>query len=243
MHCKNKIETYSVAIKNCADAMAKDIWFNAFKSTSYIYREKKRIFKITLFSVGEHNISNSLLAIKCALIENISHDIIQESFFKEKTIDGRFEIVCKSPTVIIDYAHTCAAFENVIKFIKAMKNIEQNIITVFGCGGERDKSKRPKMARISEMYSDFSIITSDNSRSENLDDIISEIELGFSKNAKYTIIKNRKKAIEYSIRKARGNDIVLIIGKGHEKYTIDAEGYHRFDERDIISQTVKEPKS
>jgi len=236
-------ETYGVAIRNDADAIAKDITNDAFESVSYIYRERNSIFKINLFTIGEYNVLNSLLAIKCALLSGIDNSIVKESFNYRMIIDGRCEIISREPMVIIDYAHTCAALEKVLKTIKTIKNKEQNIFTVFGCGGERDKTKRPKMAEVSELYSDFSIVTSDNARSENASEIIAEIIKGFKSAEKHAVIENRKAAIEYAISNAQKKDIILIIGKGHERYNIDAEGYHSFDERKIITEAIKEKKA
>ena len=237
---QNNIECYGVAIKSDADAVAGDIWYKGFKSTAYTYKENERAFKVKLSCVGEYNISNSLLAIKCALTEGVPEKVIREALALGKKIEGRFETISKKPQVIIDYAHTEAAMKSILSFIKSTRQDGQRIITVFGCGGERDKEKRPKMAMISEIYSDFSIVTSDNSRKERPADIISDIEAGFIDKAKYTVIENREDAIRFSVAIARESDIVVIIGKGHERYNIDSEGYHNFDERSIILNAVKE---
>lgn len=237
------IDTYSIAIYNEADAKAKDIISNGFKGCSYIYSEPNSIFKIKLHSSGEYNILNSLLAIKCASLSGIGEEVITKSFECQKGIDGRFEIISENPMVIIDYAHTFAAFQTILKFVKETKKTEQKVISVFGCGGERDVLKRPKMAFISETFSDFSIVTSDNSRGENLRKIISEICQGFTDTKKYCIIENRADAITTAIECARDIDIVLVIGKGHERYNIDESGYHSFDEREIILKALKERKT
>jgi len=236
------IDVYTVGIKNNADAIAKDINLKGFCGASYVYRESNTIFEIDLCYPGIYNISNSLLAAKCALLCGIDSKIIRSSFLKEKAIDGRFEIVFEKPTVIIDYAHTYIAFENILELVKKAKKQEQKIITVFGCGGERDKYKRPKMAKISENFSDFSIVTTDNSRGESPKKIISDITDGFVKKESYTVIENRAEAIGYAIKIANEEDVVLIIGKGHERYNIDSEGYHSFDEREIIKNALKEKK-
>jgi UDP-N-acetylmuramoyl-L-alanyl-D-glutamate--2,6-diaminopimelate ligase len=237
------IDVYTVGIKSAADAIAKDINLKGFHGASYVYRECNTIFKIDLCYPGIYNISNSLLAAKCALICGIDSKIIRSSFLKEKAVDGRFEIVFEKPTVIIDYAHTYIAFEKILELVKNAKKQEQNIITVFGCGGERDKFKRPKMAKISEEFSDFSIVTTDNSRGESPEKIISDITDGFIKKESYTVIENRSEAIEYAIKIADEEDVILIIGKGHERYNIDSEGYHSFDEREIIKKALKEKKT
>lgn len=236
------LERYSVGVKNDADAVAKEIVFEGIEGSSYIYRERNLLFKIKLNLGGEYNISNSLLAIKCALLSGIEAKTIKEALQQITGIDGRLEKVCNTPSVIIDYAHTDNALENVLKFIKANKKSEQKLISVFGCGGERDKEKRPRMAKISEENADFTLVTSDNSRGENSREILKEIEKGFKKSYSYSVIENRAEAIREAILKSRDCDIILIIGKGHERYNIDSLGYHSFDEREIIKKALEERK-
>ena len=158
-------------------------------------------------------------------------------------IEGRCEILSDKPMIIIDYAHTDKALETVLKFVKRNKNSEQKLFSLFGCGGERDKEKRPRMAKISEKYSDFTIITSDNSRNENPKEILKEIEQGFIKRDSYSIIENRADAIASAIINLDDNDVLMIIGKGHERYNIDLNGYHDFDEREIIKKALQERKN
>ena len=237
------MDTHGVSINKDADAIAKDLTLNGIEGSTYIYREKDKIFKVELPYPGRYNVSNSLLAIKCALLSGIDYKAIKESFGKEKQIDGRFEILSQNPKVIIDYAHTYTAFKEVLGLVNGEKSETQRIITVFGCGGERDKTKRPIMARISEELSDFSIVTSDNSRNESPDQIILDIITGFTQKSSFTVIKNREEAIMSAIKKAQESDIILIIGQGHERYNIDDGGYHDFDEREIVAEALKERKS
>jgi UDP-N-acetylmuramoyl-L-alanyl-D-glutamate--2,6-diaminopimelate ligase len=132
-------------------------------------------------------------------------------------VPGRFEKfkLLKNSYAIIDYAHSPDAFENIFKNISII-NKNRKIITVFGCGGERDKYKRPKMAKIAEQYSELTIVTNDNPRNEDEDLIINDIVKGFSKN-QYRIIKDRKEAILESLKNTQ-NNILLILGKGIEEY-------------------------
>ncbi len=238
--CAEFTQAYGVGIKSDADAMAKDVSLFGLFGSSYIYREKNIIFKNTISLVGEFNISNSLLAIKCAIIAGVPIEIIQNSFKTLNGIDGRFELIHDSPMIIIDYAHTEKAMENLLVFVNTAKKQEQKVISVFGCGGDRDKEKRPKMARIAERLSDFVIVTSDNSRTESTKKIVNEIEIGFKDKSNYTVIENRADAINHAVKCANNSDIVLIIGKGHERYNIDSLGYHKFDERKIIMKALKE---
>ena len=239
LECKEKTEAYGVGIFSTADAMARDIILDGFHGSKYIYRENNHIFKVTLSLCGIYNIYNSLLAIKCAMLSQISPLTIKDSLKGIKSIDGRFEIISESPIVIIDYAHTEKAMESLLKFINSIKNSEQKIITVFGCGGERDVSKRPKMAMTAEIFSDLVIVTSDNSRSESTEKIISDIIKGFTANAKFETIPNRYDAISHAIERASPYDIVVLIGKGHERYNIDSSGYHRFNEKAIIDEAIR----
>ena len=120
----------------------------------------------------------------------------------------------------------------------SIKKEGQKLITVFGCGGDRDKGKRPKIAAECEKYSDAVIVTTDNSRSESDEEIIEDILRGFKSTEKRTVITSRKDAIIHAILMASDNDIVAIIGKGHERYSIDKNGIYRFDEREIISSAL-----
>lgn len=237
------INKYSVGIENDADAMAKEINLRHLYGSDYIYREANILFKVNLNIGGQYNVSNSLLAVKCALLSGVSINIVKDALEEIKSIDGRLEKICDSPLVIIDYAHTDKALETVLKFIKKSKKIGQRLISVFGCGGERDKEKRPRMAKISEKYADFTYITSDNSRGESTKEILSEIEKGFTEKTKYSIIENRIDAINKAILSSTSDDIILIIGKGHERYNIDSSGYHAFDERKIIKKAIEKKNS
>lgn len=233
----------SIGVLWDADAMARDVILNGFDGSSYIYREKNLLFKVKLSIPGHYNIYNSLLALKCAIAFGIRPCIAKEAVNSIKKIDGRFEIIKSDISVIIDYAHTENAFQNIFKAIKSAKNQRQNIITVFGCGGDRDKSKRPKMAAVAESNSDLVIVTLDNSRSENEGEIISDILSGMSDAKKRKVITSRANAITHAILSAQSDDIVLILGKGHERYNIDRNGYHDFDERTVIRDALEKRHS
>ena len=139
---------------------------------------------------------------------------------------------------MVDYAHTDDALKNVLS---AIKNLKPNkIITVFGCGGNRDKTKRPKMAKVACSMSDFVIITSDNPREENPVDIIKDIEQGAKEINKtnYEIVVERKQAIEQAILKAKDKDVVLIAGKGHENYQIIGREKIHFDDKETALEIL-----
>ena len=237
-----KCKKICIGILKDADAMAKEVVLSGLSSSEYIYREKSRLFKVNLNLGGAFNVYNSMMATAAALSLGISPNYIKETFEKLDLIDGRLEIIKDEITVIIDYAHTSEAFENLLKLLYSAKSFGQNIITVFGCGGERDKEKRPKMARVAEKYSDLVIVTGDNSREESEIQIIKDILSGFDSTENRKVIASRKAAIEHAIASADKGDIVAIIGKGHERYIIDKNGAHPFDERTVIKEALKKRK-
>ena len=231
-------ESISTGILWPADAMAREIVQKGISGSEYIYKEKSLIFKAKILLPGAYNIYNSLLAIKTAIRLGIKPCCVKEALLSLTAIDGRFEATVDKIIVIRDYAHTPEALENLLKTVKSLKKSKQNVITVFGCGGERDKTKRPVMAEIAEKNSDFVIVTNDNPRGENENEIISDILKGFKDTAKRTVISDRKRAIEYAIMNTVQNDIVVIAGKGGESYIIDKAGYHHFSEKEIIEKAL-----
>ncbi|MBR3738181.1 MAG: UDP-N-acetylmuramoyl-L-alanyl-D-glutamate--2,6-diaminopimelate ligase, partial [Eubacterium sp.] len=138
-------------------------------------------------------------------------------------------------TVIIDYAHSPDGLENIITSLREIS--KGRVVTLFGCGGDRDKTKRPLMGEIASRLSDFVVVTSDNPRSENPSDIIDDILEGM-KNSKTPckVIENRKEAIFFALDNAKENDIILLAGKGHETYQILNDGTIHFDEREVVAE-------
>lgn len=177
---------------------------------------------------GMFTVYNSLCAISSASIMNIPVEIIKTALSKMKNVPGRMQHVqSQNYNVIVDYAHSPDSLENVLKSICQFK--KGNLITVFGCGGDRDKSKRSVMGKIASQFSDYCIITSDNPRTESPMQIINEIEKGIV-DCKYEKIEDRYDAIKRAIEIANKNDIVLIAGKGHENYQIFADRTIHFDD-------------
>ncbi len=144
------------------------------------------------------------------------------------------------PLVLVDYAHTPDALENVLSTLQDLKSDNQQLHVVFGCGGDRDKSKRPKMGAVAQEFADEVTVTSDNPRSEDPDEIIDDIMQGFGKNSNPKIhrITDRKNAIEQSIRHSDGNSIILIAGKGHETYQQIGDKRHEFDDREVARKAL-----
>ena len=238
---KYKNKSKSIGIIWEADAYATDVCNRGLEGCRYIYRTDRHLTRITLKIPGLYNIYNSLLATSAAISLGTTPKLCKEALASLEKIEGRMEVIRDDITVIIDYAHTPFALQNLLKTAFINKKIGQNIILVFGCGGERDKEKRPDMASVAERYASKTIVTADNSRGESLGEIISDITAGFS-SSKYGVITDRAAAIRYAIQTAAPDDIVIIAGKGHERYILDENGYHSFDEREIVKDALKSRK-
>ena len=143
-------------------------------------------------------------------------------------------------TLFLDYAHTPAALETLLRTIREARRAGQKITLLFGCGGDRDPTKRPVMGRIASALADFVILTSDNCRTEDPGAILSQIRRGMDREKPYILIPDRREAIRYAIRQARAGEILLFAGKGHEKYEIDAGGKRPFDEAEIARTVYAE---
>ncbi len=208
--------------------------------------EEKEVFKNISYSgkidfplLGRFNVSNSLAAMMVTYLEGIDFKYVKEAL-EEFSVRGREEAVklYNGATLIIDYAHNAASMESILTDIKTYKF--DRVICVFGCGGNRSEERRISMGEVSGRHADLSVITEDNSRLENVHRIIKDIEKGVLKSkGKYVIIADRKTAIEYSMAIARKNDVILLLGKGHETYQ-DSGGVKRpFDERSIVADFDK----
>ncbi len=229
-------KTISVGVLNKGDVFATELTYNGLYSTEYYYRTNKYLFKATVKLPGAFNVYNSMIALCCAIEYGISPCKAKNALATIKGVRGRLETIHHSPTVIVDYAHTPIAFDNVLKTLKSCKKLGQNMIVVFGCGGDRDKSKRPVMGNIVSKYADMLVITEDNSRGEETSNIISDIISGTAPGTNCTIIEDRRLAIWHALSLAKRNDLVLILGKGHEMYKIDRMGYHYFNEAEIVRE-------
>jgi UDP-N-acetylmuramoyl-L-alanyl-D-glutamate--2,6-diaminopimelate ligase len=217
------------------------------------YADQSSIVKT--FLLGLYNVSNCLAAAGLCLAAGFDLETIAAGLSAQQTIPGRLEKIDWPGdfSVIIDYAHTDDALKNVLSTLKPL--CRGKLRVVFGCGGDRDKTKRPRMARVTEQLADFIIVTSDNPRTEKPDDIISNIVSGFEtappvknsdlRDTKYEIRDmkiiepDRKKAIELAIRKAGKDDIVLIAGKGHETYQIIGKQKFDFSDKEIAGECLK----
>lgn len=211
---------------------------NGLCGSSYSYVTNNCSFIQKLHLPGAYNIYNSALALCCAISLGIPPRIAKTAVSEVTYIEGRMEKVHAAPDIYIDYAHTPAALEAALRLISASVQKRGRIITVFGCGGERDREKRPIMAAVAEMYSSVVVVTEDNCRNERLTDIFRDILVGFS-GSSHKIIANRERAIDYAVATAKENDTVLIAGKGHEEYTIGAGGILPYSEKNAIYKALK----
>ncbi len=199
--------------------------------------EKK--FKLNSPLIGKHNLQNILCAAGAGIAAGVSGEDIIQGIENSKNIPGRLEKVFNKAKkhIFVDYAHTPDALENVLLALKELK--PKKIITVFGCGGDRDKTKRSIMGKIAGKLSDLCIITSDNPRSEDPNEIIEQIIKGVKTETDNFIIEpDRKKGIEAGIKALTGEDILIIAGKGHETYQIIKDKKLDFDDRKIAEQIV-----
>ena len=228
------VYTYS-AEKDEADLVAKDIKFRA-DSVEFIALTIGKLQRIELAIPGMFSVYNALAAIAAALNLGLELPEIAEALKECSGVMGRAEVVPtgRDFTVIIDYAHTPDALENIIRTVREVA--DGRVVTLFGCGGDRDKTKRPVMGKIAADLSDFVIVTSDNPRTEVPEEIISEILTGMTgTETPYVVIENRREAIGWAIGHAQENDVIILAGKGHETYQIFGKEKIHFDEREVVA--------
>lgn len=207
---------------------------------SYTMSAKGHSWKICCPMSGSFGLYNSLLAAAAAMETGVGTVSVREGLRHFGGVPGRMETVARHGrlTIIRDYAHTPEALKGALTI--AAEEKEGKLWVVFGCGGDRDRSKRPEMGRIASETADFTVITSDNPRTENKERIIAEIMMGFDKTKPHAVIPDRETAIRYAIASAKDGDTVLLCGKGHENYEITAEGMRPFDEAAIAVSAVNE---
>lgn len=196
-------------------------------------------YSIQMQLIGKFSVYNVLASIAAAFASNIPMESIIHSVEEVKGVSGRFETVDAGQdfSVIVDYSHTPDSLENALKTVKQIAG--QRIFTVVGCGGDRDRSKRPIMAKIACEYSTDAIFTSDNPRTEDPDEILKDMEAGV-KGQSYKVITDRKEAIEYAVKRAGKGDCILIAGKGHETYQQIGHEIIDFDDRLIAKAAIEE---
>lgn len=236
---ENDIVTYG--IDNHCNVLAKDITI----TNSYVDFKVKlgtRNERVKAFIPGRFSVYNSLAAICVGLKLGCSPENIKEALL-EVRVPGRSELVDnkKELTIMVDYAHSPESLENILNAVKSYTR--GKVICLFGCGGDRDTTKRPIMGEISGRIADYTIITSDNPRTEEPEKIVNQIEEGIKKtNGKYVCIVDRIEAMKHAVSIAKKNDIVVLAGKGHETYQIIGHEKFPFDEKEIIKEIINEAK-
>ncbi|MCX8130127.1 MAG: UDP-N-acetylmuramoyl-L-alanyl-D-glutamate--2,6-diaminopimelate ligase [Clostridia bacterium] len=232
-----KCEVFTYGIDKDADIRATDIATNP-DNVEFKVKTPWGEGNIKVNIPGKFTIYNSLAAIGVCLKMGIPLDIIA-SGLEKVSVPGRAEIVetGRNFTIMIDYAHTPDSLENILTTVKGYT--PGRLVCLFGCGGDRDRSKRPVMGEISGKIADFTVITSDNPRTEEPVEIINDIEEGIKKtNAEYIKIVDRRQAISYAIENAQMNDIIVLAGKGHETYQIFKDKTIHFDEREVVREIL-----
>lgn len=229
------IVTYGIDMK--ADIQAKDIQMTS-SGTSFNLIIETEIYPVQMQLIGKFSVYNVLASIAASLVSGIEINQIIKSIESVEGVSGRFELVNAGQdfTVIVDYAHTPDSLENVLKTIQHIA--KKKVFVIVGCGGDRDRTKRPLMAQIACKWATDPILTSDNPRSEDPLAILKEMEAGV-KGGKYKIIPDRKEAINTAIQQASKDDVVLIAGKGHETYQIIGNLVHDFDDRLVAREAIE----
>ena len=196
------------------------------------YQDKVLNFKLHLN--GMFSVYNSLASIGAGLMNGIELETIKEALEDTRSVAGRFEIVATNPMVIVDYAHTPDGLENILRAARELTPLNGNLICLFGCGGNRDCTKRPKMGKIAQSLADKIIVTSDNPRSEDPQQIITDILSGLTLiNPKTVFVEpDRRMAIKLLKDISSENDVLVLAGKGHENYQILADKTIHFDDRE-----------
>lgn len=234
------VRKYTYGVKNDCDVKAKDIHFslNGAEFTLCVNQEE---YKLNLHMNGMFSVYNVLAAVTASIAMGIDFKTSLKALENVKGVAGRFEVVAKKPLVIVDYAHTPDGLENVLNSAKEITPKDGKLICLFGCGGDRDATKRPKMGAIAEKIADKIVITSDNPRSEDPQQIITDIIAGL-KNVNpqtVTVEPDRAQAIALLKTIAENNDVVVIAGKGHEDYQILKDRTIHFDDREEARKTFE----
>ena len=233
--------TYSTLGKGTLNAS--DVHMST-KNSQYTVNYKGESYPVSMNTTGLFNVYNTLAAIGACLQEGISMEAIDTALKTFSSVPGRFELIEEGQdfAVVVDYAHTPDGLQNILETAKAIK--ENRIIIVFGCGGDRDATKRPIMGRIAAEYGDKIYVTSDNPRTEDPVQIVKDVEVGVKEalrdGTSYEVIVDRREAINYAIHDAKAGDIVIIAGKGHENYQILKNETIHFDDREEARKALKE---
>lgn len=235
-----KEDSFTFSKEKKADFALNNITNSSTGSTFFLKNGKNKI-KLSSLLLGDFMPENIGMAVSCALLLNIKHKHIKRGVRKCDYIPGRIEKI-QGKNIYIDFAHSPAAMERILKYFKSVFP-NKKIIVLFGCGGDRDKTKRKIMGEIASRLADEIIITSDNSRNESPSNIINNIKEGIVDSAKCICIENRKEAILYAVKKLKKNEVLLLLGKGHENYEIIGNKKTYFNEKEIVYEGLKNDKN
>jgi len=223
-----------------ADLVGKDIKLQADK-VEFCIVALGSINRVELPIPGMFSVYNALASIAAVILSGFDIDNITPALQSYEGVKGRAEVVptgCDY-TVLIDYAHTPDALKNIITAVRGYA--KNRVVTVFGCGGDRDKTKRPIMGQIASELSDYVVVTSDNPRNEEPGTIINEIVAGINDpDAAYKIVENRREAICWALDSLKSGDVLIIAGKGHETYQIQGNSKIHFDDREVVAEHIKQ---
>jgi UDP-N-acetylmuramoyl-L-alanyl-D-glutamate--2,6-diaminopimelate ligase len=230
------VVTYSTK-KNEADLVAKDIRLSS-SGVRFCALSTGVLERVYLGIPGSFSVYNALGVIACAMILGLGLPEIAAALESAQGVRGRVELVYDGDfTVLIDYAHTPDALENLLRSMKEVAS--GRLVVLFGCGGDRDRGKRPLMGAVAEKYADFSVVTSDNPRTEDPQEIINGILSGMSgKKSRYTMIADRREAIAWAIANHLPGDLLILAGKGHEDYQIVGHEKFPMDERALVAEAL-----
>lgn len=239
-------QVITYAIDRDADVRARDLHTGP-EGTTFLLETFCGSGEVRMNLIGRFNVYNALAAIAVCLAEGIPLQAIIDSFSRIEGVRGRFERVDEGQdfTVVVDYAHTPDGLENVLRIARELAR--GKVICVVGCGGDRDRGKRPLMANISARLADLSVFTSDNPRSEDPQAIIDEMVAGLAEHSalheRYVSLVDRRKAIFHAVASAKQGDVVVIAGKGHEDYQLIKGVAHSFDDKQVAGEAIRAKKS
>lgn len=233
---KPHVKKITYGIHQDCDVKAVD-WRIDIHGTDIEVRSPWGTHQLHIQALGEFNIYNSLAIFTSLLANGYSTDKVIQVMTELKAAPGRMEIVTNSPYVLVDYAHTPDALENVLVTLSQLK--KGRLWVVFGCGGDRDKTKRPIMGKAASLHADKVVITSDNPRSEDPEVIVEEIAEGIANSVDVIKVINREDAIAHALDKASKDDIILIAGKGHEAYQQIGSVKHAFSDQEVVRKLMR----
>ncbi len=243
--CPPGVKVYTYSLENPqANVRAEEVQYS-ISGASFTAVTPEGSAPVRLQIAGRFSVYNALAAIAAGIALGIPLNDCIASMEAVQGVRGRFEVVSEKPFVIVDYAHTPDGLENVLSAARVVTPEGGRLIAVFGCGGDRDATKRPKMGRIAEQLADVLVVTSDNPRTEDPQQILSDILTGIQRFNSETMVVNadRKQAIHQAIDLAQPNDVIVVAGKGHEDYQILKDRTIHFDDREVVQEYIAQRRT